>query len=203
MLSGIDVSHYQEGREAEFAENDFVIFKASEGKSWYDPCCDHFYDVFSGRTDGKPVDKCYGFYHYARPEYNTPYEEVHWFLSKIGHHVGHALFALDVEGEAAHSKYAAWVATWMEYFTMETGVRPLLYASQSPLKYFSAVQRLNCGLWVASRGIAREKLDIGDWRFWAIWQYGVEDGIDRNLFNGDVNQWKKYCHINEKLKINR
>ena len=175
--------------------------KATEGVTIYDDCCDHFYDTIHGARDGKPdPDKLYGFYHYARPEYNNPYDEVEWFLSKVGHHVGHAIFALDVEGVAALSKYAAWHATWCEYFTERTGVRPLVYCSQSTTHALTALQRLNCGLWIASRNKTADKLDIGDWPFWAIWQYGIVDGIDNNKFNGSREQWKKYCEINPKLK---
>lgn len=202
MLKGIDVSnhnyHYLKNREwYDLKSADFVIMKASEGLTYKDPCLDGYYDIIHGAKDGAPdPDRLYGFYHYARPEnQNNPLKEAQHFLDLVGHHAGSCLYALDVEGDALRMSdfyLNAWVATWCAYVIQKTGVKPLIYCSASVTGRFKGAAEIGCGLWVASWDKKPNKKSIAPWSVYALWQSGV-DHLDRDIFNGSAEQFKKYC----------
>ena len=195
MLHGIDISLYQRKLNKDYIRSqDFVIIKASEGTTIKDPCLDMHYDTVHGATDGKPdPNKCYGFYHYARPERgNGPVKEAEKFLSLVGHHAGYAMFCLDWEG-TAHKYPISWAHEWMDHVFEQTGVRPLIYTSASYAKNMKEIADDNYGLWVAHWGV--KKPSTGAWPFWAVWQYQVDRtiNVDQDYFNGSKEQFHKYC----------
>lgn len=202
MIKGIDISNhnynYLKGRDwYDIKTAEFVIMKASEGLTFKDPCLDEYYDVLHGAKDGRPdPEKLYGFYHYARPErMNNPVREAQHFLSLVGHHAGHALFCLDVEGDALSMNQFylnAWVETWCAYVIQTKKVRPLIYCSTSQTGRFPGAASLGCGLWAASWGKKPTKKSIAPWTLWALWQEGVNH-LDLDSFNGSAEQFRKYC----------
>mgnify|MGYP002096341206 FL=1 len=104
MLSGIDISNHQ--APMDYGDVDFVIMKASEGKSYKDARLDQHYNNVG--------NKLYGFYHYARPDTgNTPEEEADWFLSLVEHHAGKCIFALDWEGKSLNNYRSDWALSWL------------------------------------------------------------------------------------------
>lgn len=191
MLRGIDISEFQANFDPK--AQDFVIMKASEGRSRKDRMLDRHYDRLHGARDGKPDPmKLYGFYHYARPERgNSPVDEAEFFLSLVRHHRGHAIFALDWEG-AALNFGPAWPLTWLRRVYEKTGVRPLIYMPASATGRYAAIARENFGLWVAHWHVRRPA--VAGWPFWAIWQTDA-DGVDHDLFNGDRTMWRRYAAI--------
>lgn len=197
MLHGIDISVWQRNLNKDYIRNqDFVIIKASEGVTLKDAMLDAHYNTFHGSADGKPdPEKCYGFYHYARPERaNGPIREAEKFLSLVEHHAGEAMFCLDWEGAAL--KYPiTWAHEWMDHVFINTGVRPLIYTSASQLKNLKELIDDNYGLWVAHWGV--KKPSTGPWPTWALWQYQVDRAInvDQDYFNGSKEQFKKYCRV--------
>lgn len=196
MLKGIDISRYQEKLNKDFIlSQDFVIMKATEGNKLKDKCLDQFYDLINGSKDGKPnKEKLYGFYHYARPEKNDAITEAKFFLEKVGHHAGNALFALDWEGTALKYPYS-WALEWLDLIYENTGVRPLIYtsASETKNKNIRMISDNNYGLWVAHWGVNKPK--FYNWPVYALWQYKVdmEMNVDLDYFNGTRDQFKKYC----------
>ena len=194
MLRGIDISHYQKNLDSKIITGaDFVIMKASEGKSFKDPRLDKFYNLIHGSDDGLPdSNKLYGFYHYARPEKNDPIPEAKQFVKLVRHHAGEAMYCLDWEGVA--TKYPVeWILEWMSYVENETGVKPLLYVSESQVKKYQKVAERDYGLWVAKW--STRKPNIKPWKIWALWQYTVDHklNLDMDYFNGTAEQFKKYC----------
>ena len=194
MLRGIDISHHQKNLDSKIITGaDFVIMKASEGKSFKDPMLDKFYNLIHGSDDGLPdSNKLYGFYHYARPEKNDPIPEAKQFVKLVRHHAGEAMYCLDWEGVA--TKYPVeWILEWMSYVENETGVKPLLYVSESQVKKYQKVAERDYGLWVAKWSI--RKPNIKPWNIWALWQYTVDHklNLDMDYFNGTAEQFKKYC----------
>lgn len=193
MLTGIDISHWQGNMKFSDYAIDFVIMKASEGNGYKDPMLDTHYNALHGSSDGKPeLERLYGFYHYARPDLNnTAQEEAEWFLSLVGHHSGHAVFALDWEGQAL-SYSPDWALNWLEYVYEETGVRPLLYisASEENTGIYNKIRDANYGLWVAHYGVDSPR--VKQWPFWAMWQKQGSP-LDIDIFNGSVEAWRKYA----------
>lgn len=193
MLHGIDIASYQSKLISSNPKwltdyNDFVIIKATEGTNYYFKECDKYVDMC--RKNNIP----YGLYHYARAEKNDPATEALFFLSHCPKEHG-TLYALDVEGDSlSNSDIDSWSRLWLDTVYMLTSVRPLLYASRSELHKFRKVCEGDYGLWVADWGTSRVG-DISPWKFWAIWQYHVnkELNLDMNMFNGSVEQFRKYC----------
>ena len=208
MLNGIDVSHHQSAMK--FDGYDFVMIKATEGVGYYDDMCDHHYNNLHNSTDGKPdKTKLYGFYHYARPDLgNTPEDEADWFLSKVGHHAGYAMYALDWEQKSL-SYSVDWALRWLIYVYEHTGMRPLFYIQSSAVMTgkYKTIYDHNFGLWLAHYA---ETPKYKDWPFYAIWQYQGSP-LDKNQFNGDANTWRSYVdpdgthretfHKGDKVKV--
>ena len=192
MLKGIDVSGWQEYSPA---HGDFVIIKASEGVGYKSDGLDRHYDSYHGSNDGNPDNNLlYGFYHYARPDLgNSAEDEADWFVSLVGHHAGHAIFALDWEAGALDYP-AEWALRWLNRVKEKTGVKALFYCSASVENSgkYNALRDNDYGLWVADyRG--RGTPEVKHWPFWAFWQF-TSTPIDQNYFNGGVNQFRAYCN---------
>ena len=201
MLQGIDISNwnysYIKNNNIDIRHDyDFVIMKASEGISYKDPYLDTYYDMLHGSRDGRPdPDALYGFYHYARPENNLPVREAQHFLDLVGHHAGHAIYALDVEGNALGiDNLDTWCAKWCSYILRDTGVLPMIYTSESQLYRFKKCAAIGCGLWVAKWSSGKKFPKVKPWPFFALWQYQAS-ALDYDFFNGRREQFKKYAEV--------
>lgn len=199
MLKGIDVSHYQTDIDNYIKDIDFVIIKASEGKSMKDSKrLDHYHKA-------KDNNKLLGFYHYAHPELNTVASEVNNFLSAIpSDEIGNAVLCLDWEGKALKENIK-WAIDWLSLVYKKTGVKPLLYCQGSYTNKIGDAYKKGFGLWVAHYKNSTVSLDcgktpdtkiskptIGAYPFWAFWQY-TSKPVDRDLFNGTKSQFKSYA----------
>lgn len=205
MIKGIDISKHNWdylswlGFRPLVDREKFVIMKATEGATYKDPRVDTYYNIIHESGDGRPdPGRLYGFYHYARPDNcNLPRAEAANFLRVVGHHAGHAIYALDVEDKALRLSPEAlddWVDEWAEYVIDHTGVKPLIYCSASVTGRFPSAAGRSCGLWVASWGKKPTKSDIKPWKLWAIWQDSTSSGmLDTDVFNGNPEQFRKYC----------
>lgn len=202
MIKGIDISHHNKNmKDPEAILNyDFVIMKASEGRGYRDSYVDRYMDILRDPKYTKwPL---IGFYHYARPELNTPEEEASQFLLAIRTYTRYKpLVALDVEGMALSVKdLDDWCLTWCKHVYEHLGYKPLIYCSSAETKRFKKCTKWGCGLWVAKWGKKPTKTDIKPWDFWAIWQ-STSSGIcsavrvDEDYFNGTKEQFLKYCEV--------
>ena len=120
-MRGIDISEAQKNIDLTKIDFDFVIIKATEGKTYTDPC--FFKHLNNALKIGKPI----GFYHYARPENNSPHDEVDNFLKEIGDYIGKGIPFLDWESIAKYN--VDWAKAWMDEFYSRTGVKPIIYMS--------------------------------------------------------------------------
>lgn len=208
ILSGIDISHWNEAlvKSAGYkwlATFDFVIMKATEGVNFTDKYLSTYINMlYQGKTN--PL---YGFYHYARPETGTSAEsEAKHFLNTIGSHVGLAMFILDVEGEALKVKdLDTWVYKWAKTVYDITGVKPLIYCSESTCEKFKKACEFGCGLWCAKWSENKPK-NIKPWTFFALWQNAVKKvhghNLDFDIFNGTETQFRKYCEVVKDVSYN-
>ncbi len=199
MLQGIDVSGWQKSGTLKAKNYNFAIIKASEGVDYKSDGLDYHYNDFSGRTDGNPCGKLYGFYHYARPDTgNTAKAEAESFLKFVGHHKGKAVYALDWEDKALNYP-ASWAMEFLDIVSRETGCNPLFYASASVMrdpKYKDIVSKYP--LWVAAYSDTPPDFG-GAFKSWKIWQYTSEP-YDLNKFNGNAEDWKALCCKAQKSK---
>ena len=193
MLNGIDVSSYQKQGTINYNQYDFVMIKASEGVNFKDPALDYHLTGLFGTTNPAPQkSKCYGFYHYARPDLgNSAKDEAKSFIEFIQPQVGNCIMALDWEQKSLNYP-VSWALEWLNYVYEATKVKPLFYvqASQAVLNKYKEIAKAGYGLWVAHWGADYPSFE--NWDFYTMWQYRGEP-LDLDYFNGDKTAWKKYC----------
>lgn len=213
MLVGIDVSSWQGKIDVRYMPVDFVIAKATEDVDYVNPYCD--YVVQQCIESGKK----WGFYHFAKGA--SPEAEARYFIDNTRSYFGRGIPVLDFEGEAV----AAWglegAKTWLDYVYSETGVKPLIYMSESVCSssdWFSVVSA-DYGLWIAKypnvvhptfEDVANDgaELDTGTWPFAAIWQFasdcrvaGYDADLDGNIAFMDADGWDAYASAANSQKV--
>lgn len=197
-MQGIDVSSHQTGINLATVPCDFVICKATEGTSYVNPDCDRAYQ------QAKKAGKCLGVYHYASG--GNPTAEADYFLSHIKGYIGEAILALDWESygnKAFGVSDFNWCKTWLDRVYAKTGVKPLLYVSQSIMGRFNGIG--DYGLWVAQyANMSLTGYQSTPWNEGAyscvIRQYssrgrliGYNSDLDLNKFYGNRTAWNKYA----------
>lgn len=189
QLEGIDISHYQAGLSIAKADPDFAIMKATDGTWMVDDHCDGF--VQQCKKNGT----LYGVYHFWQ---GSPSSEADFFVKNVSGYVGEAVLVLDFEGSQATSVSEA--KAWLDRVYDKTGVRPLIYMSQSVTNEFnwSSVSK-DYALWVARYGSSSYG-STGAWKAPAMWQYtssgsvpGYSGNVDKNHFYGDKNAWAAFA----------
>ena len=125
-MNFIDISSYQ--AQIDFAtlfnENplDGVIIKATEATGYTNP---YFKTWADWLTDN---GKLWGCYHYLAGA--DAIAEADYFYKTIKHYIGKCVPCADYEGEALH-RGTAWLKKFLDYFYQLSGVRCLVYCSQS------------------------------------------------------------------------
>lgn len=197
-MNGIDISSWQSGINLDVVPCDFVICKATQGVGYVNPDCDRAYQ------QAKKAGKCLGVYHYASG--NDAVAEAEYFLKNIQGYIGEAILVLDWEA-AQNANFGkcdfTWCKTWLDYVTAKTGVKPMLYISQSLMGKFNGIG--DYGLWIAQyanytpTGYQETPWNEGAYTC-AIRQYsstgrlsGYGGNLDLNKFYGDREAWKKYA----------
>ena len=208
-MNGIDISEAQKYIDLSKIDFDFVIIKATEGRTYTDPC---FYTHLNNALKiGKPI----GFYHYARPENNSPHDEVMNFLACINPYIGECIPFLDWESSGKNN--TSWAKEWLDEFYQLTGIRPLIYMSESVTKTYDwSKVAPDYKLWVAkyrdyeidynydmSRAGTPPKVNY--WNNYEMWQWtssgrldGYANNLDCNQFYGTADDWRKLCEREEK-----
>lgn len=191
MIRGIDISHHNQwqifpkkGEPAiNFDKHDFIIMKATEGRTYVDPCMKKYVEML-------PENKLHGFYHFARPENNSAEVEAKHFCDTLGELGEDAILVLDWEAKAT-SCPIQWAVDWCNYVERIYGKKPLIYCSSWYTKKLKPLLDNNNGLWVAHY-TKNKKPTVHTYPTWAMWQYS-SDPYDKNVFNGSSNQFRKYA----------
>lgn len=182
-LKGIDVSHHNKYKIPDFSKQDFVIMKATEGKSFVDPMMNTYIEML------KP-DQLYGFYHFARPERNRAKDEAVHFCNTIGKYGEEAILVLDWEALAVQQPIE-WALEWCKEVEKIYGKKPLIYCSSWYTKKCRLLLQNDIGLWVAHY-TKKDKPTIYTYPTYALWQYTSEP-YDKDVFNGTRKQWELYA----------
>lgn len=211
-LRGIDISNHQKGLDLSKVACDFVIIKATEGKSYVDPCCDTFFQ------QGLNLGKKLGVYHFANNSDNTPEQEAEWFITNTRGYIGKAIPILDWE-DSGHTGDVAWALRWLQLVEQAYGCKPMIYMSESVVNSndWSSVANADYGLWVAKyrdnnadynydMSNAGSKPSVKHWGFYALWQWtssgrldNWSENLDCNEFYGDNSTWDAYLGNTQKL----
>ena len=191
MLKGVDVSKWQKLNDycdsVELGHTDFMIVKATEGKTYNDPMFE--YHIAEAIRRGMLI----GAYHYARPENNSAEVEAIHFVTRVKelNLIGKAILALDYEG-VAHNYGETWALQFLNKVFELTGVRPLIYMGGSEVKKYPSVAKANYGLWVARWGSEPSQSYIQPWTVKALWQLRGAP-LDLDYFYGTRQTWEKYA----------
>lgn len=183
MLYGCDISKWQ-GKDFDISGEDFVIAKATEGKTYTDPCFHHNIEK------ARKVKKLIGAYHYARPENNTAKEEAQNFVTAVKPYVGNCLLALDWEGTALNYPIE-WALEWLKEVERLTGVKPLIYCSEWVVKKLQIIADNGNGIWCAKWSETAPNVKP-TFSVMAMWQY-TSNPYDKDKFFGTEESWQKYC----------
>ena len=205
-MKGIDISSWQAGLDAGKIPADFVIVKATEGTDYVNPNCDQHYQ--QAAAAGKKL----GVYHFARNGSNDAIAEADFFVDNIQGYIKHAMLILDWE-DGGNVGDVAWARRWLDRVQERTGVKPLIYMSESVVNShdWGSVAGADYGLWVAkyrdmaadynyNMELAGTPPSVKYWSGYAMWQWtssGRLDGwggnLDCNEFYGDAEAWDKYA----------
>lgn len=182
-LLGCDMSHWNDNDEfclKGLCGTDFVILKATEGATYFDPT------YLSRAKQVLKADKLLGFYHYARPEKNTAKKEANNFIMRVKQFKEKCIVALDWEGNAVKKDYGNWMMEWLETVKKELNTAPFIYVSYAEINREEVQKALSAGypLWVAKWG-AEPRCD------YTIWQF-TNNPFDKNYFKGTINDFKEH-----------
>lgn len=185
-LDGIDISHWQTGLDVADTDAQFVIIKVTDGQGYIDPQAVAFArDIIDAGLPGG------GYHFYEGAGTAVAQREADNFVDRMAPVIGRALLALDFEHSTTD---VAGAKAFLDRVYARTGVRPLIYMSQSLTNAhdWSAVAK-DYGLWVARYN------DVigptGPWDDVTIWQYTDAHhtggmSVDGDHFYGDRDTWR-------------
>lgn len=206
-MKGIDISKWEEDINLTKVKFEFLILKATEGVTIKDRCFKGWAEKI--RTLGKP----WGFYHFARPENNSAIDEAHEFYKTTKKYIGKGIPILDWESKGKSN--VAWAKKWLDEIYRLTGVKPMIYMSESTANDYnwSSVAKAGYKLWVAKyrdyqidrnydMSNAGSKPKVKHWNSYVMWQWtdrgrldGYKGNLDCNVFYGDRSAWDKLAAI--------
>lgn len=212
VMYGIDVSEWQTGKASASTDYDFLIARATWGDEphgFVDGMCDTHIQNAVGRG------KKWGFYHFMTT--HDPLEQADYFVNSCENYFGHGIPVLDFEnigdGEERAADYHGdeGALKFLNRVYERTGIRPIVYASESVACGLHEVAANDYGLWVASWGdnpttghvIPDWIPDSSPFPFVAIHQYtsngdlaGYSGRLDMNVAYLTPEQWDKYANPN-------
>lgn len=199
-LNGIDISNWQSGIDLDVVPYDFVIAKATQGKTYVSPDCAR--QVEQARARGK----LFGVYHYI--DGSGAIGEADFFINSVENWVGEGILCLDWES----NQNAAWgnedyLRQVAQRVIERTGIPPIIYVQKSRMAQVKKVaDALNCGLWIAqyadmkATGYQDAPWNEGAYSC-AIRQYsscgrlsGYSGNLDLNKAYMDAAAWKRYAN---------
>lgn len=199
-MNGIDISNWQNGINLDAVPYDFIIAKATQGKTYVSPDCAR--QVEQARARGK----LFGVYHYI--DGSGAIGEADFFIDNIKNWVGEGMLCLDWESNQnsawGNEDYLRQVA---QRVIDRTGIPPVIYVHQSRMAQVKPIaDALNCALWIAqyanmnATGYQDAPWNEGAYSC-AIRQYsscgrlsGYSGNLDLNKAYMDAAAWKKYAN---------
>lgn len=199
-MNGIDISNWQNGINLDAVPYDFIIAKATQGKTYVSTDCAR--QVEQARARGK----LFGVYHYI--DGSGAIGEADFFIDNIKNWVGEGMLCLDWESNQnsawGNEDYLRQVA---QRVIDRTGIPPVIYVQQSRMAQVKPIaDALNCALWIAqyanmnATGYQDVPWNEGAYSC-AIRQYsscgrlsGYSGNLDLNKAYMDAAAWKKYAN---------
>lgn len=207
-MNFIDISNWQSGIDlaAVFSQNalDGVIVKATQGTGYTNQKFKEWADWLGG--NGKP----FGVYHYL--DGLDAVAEARYFYDAVQPYIGKCVPCADYEEHAAMQKGTAWLKLFLDEFLRLSGVRCLVYCSQSVTQSqnFNDIARDGYRLWMAQYadfspvyGFIENPWHNGSvspFLGYQMHQYtscgvlkGYKSYLDFDKFYGTSDDWKALC----------
>ena len=209
-MNGIDIAGYQKGIDLAVVPCDFVIIKATQGKTYTSP------EFVTQITQALSLGKCVGAYHYAS---GVGVEaEINHFLDVVKPYLGKVILAIDWEnnknpktGKNDNPKFVTGDYKYCEQLLMavkeKTGITPFLYMSKSVARQFKWEVGRDFPFWCAqykktppTNYVTNPWTDtkgFGAWNDCKILQYSSKGRLTG--YNEDLDLDKSYMTKNEWL----
>jgi len=197
-VHGIDISHYQgiidwqqlsAHQQGEFPLS-FIFMKATEGSDLEDPTFTQHFD--SARAHGF----LRGAYHFFVPGTDAR-RQAQFFIGKVHLQTGDLPPVLDVETKGRSKKaLQEGVKTWLDVVEAYYGVKPIIYTSYKfKESYLNDAVFNDYPYWIAHYYVDSVHYK-GHWEFWQHTDVGsvpgIKENVDLNVFNGTLEQLKRY-----------
>lgn len=194
MMNGIDISAYQTGIDLSKVPCDFVICKATGGTGFVSA------DFKRQIEQALALGKCAGAYHFALDGYanTTPEAEAKHFLNTVKPYIGKIVLALDWEADAVNLG-AAWAKRWLDYVYEQTGIRAMVYMSQSVAASASwAAVAENHALWMAQYADydRQNGYNANPWGAKTCGKWGGNITVRQYTSQGYLDGWGKNLDLN-------
>ena len=206
-MNFIDISAWQKGIDLEtlFKDNplDGVIIKATEGIGYINPCFKEWAEWLDSN------EKLWGVYHFLSGA--DAIAEAEFFFNTVMPYIGKCVPCADYEQNAL-KRGTAWLKEFLDEFERLSGVKCLVYCSQSVTQSQNFKQIADAGyrLWMAQYadyspvyGFLENPWHNGSvapFTGWVMQQYtscGVLNGwrsyLDFDRFYGNADDWKSLC----------
>lgn len=213
-MNFIDISNWQNGIDLAvlFKENplDGVIIKATEATGYTNPM---FKTWAEWLTENK---KPWGTYHFCSG--SDAIAEAEFFYKTIKRYIGKCVPCADYEGDAL-KRGTAWLKEFLDEFYRLSGVKCLVYCSQSVTQSqnFTEIAKDGYRLWMAQyadyspvygfKDNPWHNGSVAPFSGWQMHQYtscGVLNGwrsyLDLDKFYGTESDWKALCEKNGEIK---
>lgn len=191
QVQGVDVSHWQGA--VDFAKlraqgKLFCISKADEGFTSVDN------QFARSRIEAPKAGMIFGSYHFFHPKQDIVAQVNHYERVIGPRRPGELPPALDWETtDNAGLSRGVQVARALQFISaIETisGCLPFVYGSPGFLNQFgSLAQFVRYPLWVANYGVNHPRIPA-PWHTYTIWQYSESNGLDLDVFNGNLDRLK-------------
>lgn len=190
-IEGLDVSSHNPVSLPRWGEVAFGMVRATHGLGQDAQAHEHL-----ARAHGAGVD-CLGTYHFLRGDRpGTSQAEVFWErTAQLERGLVPLALAVDVEDLPPPAQpwdlvtYGRVLTAFVERLRVLAPGRPCaVYGSPSYLASLAVEKGAAGPLWVAHWSAAKPQIPP-PWSTWALWQYAVTGGLDRNLFNGSRAEW--------------
>jgi lysozyme len=199
-VSGIDVSHFQQGIDWEQVRQagiTFAFIKATEGVNVVDAFFNHNWHK------AKMARVLRGAYHFFRPQLDAE-AQAEFFLDKVRNDPGDLPPVLDVEvlSNTALERAIAGARRWLEIVASRLACKPILYTGsafwRNTLKNSPAFS--DYPLWIAHYTTGPDPLVPSAWPKWMFWQFsqlgklaGINGNVDLDVFNGSALELEAFC----------
>ena len=194
---GIDISHWQ-GLYYPPVGLDFIVVKATEGTA-----TDSEYADNVDRIVEVPIK---GTYHYYRTEID-PIDQAE-YVWEVVKDDGFDFYALDYEKYNNILDRAGAEGLWecYQYLKLLTDKPIVLYTTEYIFRDNVLVWNegwIDVELWVARWANVDDPLFLDLGAKWAIWQYGIVEDIDRNVFNGTLEEMMDWIKTKQEPDMNK